>query len=144
VNCLFEKFNTVMYSQYSGPLEHVLFIHISLPNQTWLWREGLRTSGCQMIDCLIAQMGAVKSADVSGIAFQSNHFLKADSSRGDGATVGEAEFADPAGFDYHLKPASPAAKGGKPLQCVPADMEGKPYDKESPSRGCYQAGAEKK
>jgi hypothetical protein len=143
VNCLFQKGDTVMYSQYSGSLDHVLFIHISLPNQTWLWREGLTTSNCFMVDCLIASMGVVKTADVSGLALQSNHFLKAESAKGDNATAGEAEFVDAGNLDYHLKATSPAARGGKALQCVPADMDGRPYDPASPSRGCYQAGGEK-
>jgi len=144
VNCLFEKYNTVMYSQYSGSLDHVLFIHISLPNQTWLWREGLTTRNCFMIDCLIAQMGVVKTADVSGLVFESNHFLKVESKRGGNAAAGEAEFLDVEHSDYHLKPSSPAARGGKVLQCVPADMDGRPYDPANPTRGCYQAsGAQK-
>ena len=142
MNCLFQKTNTVMYSQYSGPLDHVLFIQISLPNQTWLWREGLKTTNCHMIDCIIDSMGVVKTADVSGLALESNHFLKADSKRGDNATAGPVEFIDAAKLDFHLKPGQSAAKGGKALQCVPADMDGRPYDKESPSRGCYQAGPE--
>jgi len=143
VNCLFQKGDTVMYSQYSGLMDHVLFIHISLPNQTWLWREGLATSNCFMIDCIIASMGVVKTADVSGLVLESNHFLKAESKRGENATAGEAQFADAENLDYHLKATSPAGRGGQALQCVPADMDGRPYDPASPSRGCYQAGGGK-
>ena len=57
VNCLFHKGETVMYSQYSGPMDHVLFLHLSVPNQTWLWREGLQAKNCFMMDCLLAAMG---------------------------------------------------------------------------------------
>jgi hypothetical protein len=142
VNCLFQKGDTVMYSQYSGLMDHVLFIHISLPNQTWLWREGLKTTNCRMINCLISSMGVVKTADVSGLTLESNHFIKAESMRGERATAGEVEFVDPSRQDYHQKPTSAAGKGGTVLQCVPADMDGKPYDRQSPSRGCYQARGE--
>ncbi len=142
VNCLFEKRDTVMYSQYSGLMDHVLFIHITLPNQTWLWREGLKATNCHMIDCVIASMGQSKGVDASGVALDSSHFIKADTARGDHATAGDVEFVDPARQDYHQKPTSAAAKGGVALQCIPADMDGKRYDPKSPSRGCYQAGGE--
>lgn len=89
-----------------------------------------------MIDCLIAQMGLVKTADVGGPVLESNQFLKAETRRGENATAAAAEFQDSG--DYHVKPTSPAARGGKVSQCVPADMDARPYDPADPTRGCYQ------
>ena len=40
-------------------------------------------------------------------------------------------------LDFHLKDDSPCARSGKGLQCVPADIDGKPYGREKPPSGCY-------
>jgi len=42
-------------------------------------------------------------------------------------------------LDFRPAPDSAVAVGGTPLQCVPADLSGRPYDANSPSRGCFQA-----
>ena len=142
VNCLFHKLNTVMYSQYSGPLDHVLFIHISLPNQTWLWRDSFKATNCYMIDCIINSMGITKGADVKDLTLDTNHFFKSAPDQDAKATIGEPAFRSIDQRDFRLLPNSPGAAGGRPLQCVPADIEGLPYDAKSPSRGCYQFSAE--
>ncbi len=63
-----------MVSQYSGPLDHVLFLHLSLPNQNWLWRDGFQPTNCHMIDCLGANPicitgngGGTSSSPASGL-----------------------------------------------------------------------------
>jgi hypothetical protein len=141
VNCLFHKGDTVMVSQYSGPLDHVLFIHLSVPNQSWLWRDGFRPTNCHMIDCLLTSLGATAKADTAGVSYDSLHVSGAKAAVGKGGTIGAAGFVDAAGLDFRPAAGSPAAAGGAALQCVPADIEGRPYDAKSPSRGCYQAAA---
>ena len=69
-----------------------------------------------------------------------NHVIKADAPQhGREATAASAPFTDAAKLDFRPAVNSPAAKGGTPLQCVPADADGRPYDATSPSRGCFQA-----
>jgi hypothetical protein len=56
---------------------------------------------------------------------------------GEEATTGDPQFVDPEKQDYHVRATSPAARSGVPLQCVPADIDGKRRDPEHPTRGCY-------
>lgn len=137
VNCLFHKGDTVMYSQYSGHLDHVLFFHITLPNQTWLWRDSFRASNVYMINSIISKMSMTKGADVSDLHLLSNHFLTNPPEKAIQSTSGEALFANMDKLNFSLQPASPARTGGKPLQTVPADANGVLYDPQSPARGCY-------
>lgn len=139
VNCLFHKGDTVMVSQYSGPLDHVLFLHLSLPNQSWLWRDGFQPTNCYMIDCLLTSLSTSPHAQTAGLKYEALHVTGAKSPSGQGGSVGPAEFVDGAKLDFRPAPGSPAATGGMPLQCVPADLTGRPYDSKSPSRGCFQA-----
>jgi hypothetical protein len=43
----------------------------------------------------------------------------------------------PLTYNYRLTPASPAYKTGVPMECVPADINGDPYDPVSPSPGAF-------
>jgi hypothetical protein len=139
VNCLFHKGDTVMVSQYTGPLDHVLFMHLSVPNQNWLWLDGLQPTNCHMIDCLLTDVPITAKTRAPGLTYEALHLLNAKSPIGERGTTGPVEFADAAKLDYHPAPRSAAASGGVPLQCVPADIDGRPYDAKSPSRGCFQA-----
>jgi hypothetical protein len=139
VNCLFHKGDTVMVSQYSGPLDHVLFLHLSLPNQSWLWRDGFQPTNCYMIDCLLTSLSTSPQAQTAGLKYEALHVTGAKSPSGQGGTAGAVEFVDAANLDFRPAPGSAAAAGGAPLQCVPADLSGRPYDVKSPSRGCFQA-----
>ncbi len=138
VNCLFHKGDTVMVSQYSGPLDHVLFIHLSLPNQNWLWRDGFQPTNCYMIDCLLTSLSATPKAQAAGMSYEALHVTGAQSPVGKDSSTGAVEFVDAAKLDFRPAPDSAAAVGGVPLQCVPADLDGRPYDASSPSRGCFQ------
>ena len=138
VNCLFHKADTVMYSQYSGPLDHVLFIHISVPNQSWLWRDGFKATNCYMINSLLSTMKATAGADTAGLTIDALHLISEKEPQGVGGTNGPIVVIDRAGLDFHQTAASAAAGGGRPLQCVPADMDGNPYDAKDRSRGCFQ------
>jgi hypothetical protein len=82
-------------------------------------------------------MSMTKGADVSDLYLLSNHFLSRPPEQEPKATTGDAMFTDAAKLDFTLLPASPARTGGKPLQTVPADANGVPYDPQSPARGCY-------
>ena len=144
VNCLFHKGDTVMVSQYSGPLDHVLFLHLSLPNQSWLWRDGFQPTNCYMIDCLLTSLSVSPKAQSAGVTYEALHVTGAKSPIGQGGSVGAVKFVDAGKLDFRPAPDSAAAAGGTPLQCVPADLSGRPYDVKSPSRGCFQAAAPKR
>jgi hypothetical protein len=139
VNCLFHKGDTVMVSQYSGPLDHVLFLHLSLPNQSWLWRDGFQPTNCHMIDCLLTSLSTSPKAQSAGLTYEAVHVTGAKSPIGTGGSVGTVTFVDAGKLDFRPAPDSAAAAGGTPLQCVPADLSGRPYDANRPSRGCFQA-----
>ncbi len=139
VNCLFHKGDTVMVSQYSGPLEHVLFLHLSLPNQSWLWRDGFQPTNCYMIDCLLTSLSTSPKAQAEGVTCEALHVTGAKSPSGQGGSVGAVEFVDIGKLDFRPVPDSAAAAGGVPLRCVTADLTGRLYDSKSPSRGCFQA-----
>ena len=127
-----------MLSQYSGKLDHVLFFHLTLPNQDWIWRGGLVARNCFMMNCILPgiSISTREGADVSGITIASNHFLRADRSMGTDTTVGGGVFVDPAAGDYQARAEGAATGSGKPLVTVPADVAGTPWG-GAPSRGCY-------
>ena len=137
VNCIFHKLPGHALSQYSGHMDHVLWLHCEVPNQSWLWRGTFRADNCYVINGLFAGMQEVQGGDASGVTFWNNHFINEGRAMGDTRTAGDARFVDADKLDFHLKDDSPCARSGKPLQCVPADINGKPYDKEKPPSGCY-------
>jgi len=136
VNCLFEKHNTVMYSQYGGPLDHVLFIHLTVPNQTWLWRGGFQGKDVYFINCLLTTMQAVEGSTMDGVTLHATHFIDPKVKHGTAVTGGDPLFVDPSKGDYRLREGSPCLGTGVKIQCVPADIDGVPYG-ESPNRGCH-------
>jgi hypothetical protein len=140
VNCLFHKGDTVMVSQYTGPLDHVLFIHLSVPNQSWLWLDDFRPKNCCMIDCLLGNLPATPKVQAPGLSYAGLHVIGATTLVSKGGTAGAVQFVDAPQLDFHPALGSAVATGGAPLQCVPADIDGRPYDANSPSRGCFQAG----
>jgi hypothetical protein len=142
VNCLFHKGETVMLSQYSGKLDHVLWLHLTVPNQGWLWRgAGLDARNCHVLNCIFAGMSRHQGADAGGLTMDCNHYMDPKRAMGTGTTTGDPHFVDADRRDFRLRVASPAADGGRPLQCVPADIEGKPYGQGGRPRGCYSPAA---
>ncbi|MBR3957238.1 MAG: hypothetical protein IKJ89_05255 [Kiritimatiellae bacterium] len=147
------KCDNGMYSQYSDDMENVIFAHITLVNQTWLWREGKPPKGTfnpkdvRVLNCVFAQMGgfaALANGDgTAGLKVHHNAFYGKDKK---GRVCGEygtetlrieRAFADEAKHHYALPKGSPALKHGVPLQCVPADINGKPYPSGPRPCGAY-------
>ncbi|MBT7847647.1 MAG: DUF1565 domain-containing protein [Lentisphaerae bacterium] len=140
VNCLFEKTPDVpMLSQYSGMLDHVLFLHLTLPNQSWLWRGGLRSRNCFMLNCILPGMSthSKEGADVSGVSIRSNHFLRPGRGMGTDISEGDPGFAAPGKADYRLSPESSLCGAGRPLPCVPVNAAGEAWPDGKPNRGCF-------
>ena len=147
------KCDNGMYSQYSDDMENVIFAHITIVDQTWLWREGKPPKGTfnpkdvRVFNCVFAQMGgfgALANGDgTAGLKVHHNAFYGKDKK---GRACGEygsetlrieRTFADEANHRYALPKGSPAAKHGVALQCVPADIAGKPYPKGPRPCGAY-------
>ena len=135
VNVVFERTKeTSFYTQYSGPMENVLFAHVTLVNQTWLWRDDYAPVDVRVVNCCVPLMGAFKTTtpfDGSGAhgLLVSHCFFYGDKSApfGPDAKTGDPLFANPGASDYSLKPGSPALANFRPLACVPADFRGAPF-----------------
>lgn len=146
VNCLFVKYppNSPMLSQYSGRMENVLFLHLTLPNQAWNWRgKGALTRDVWFLNSIVPAMSAGDPAWLAGIRVADTHFILGAKPYGaqllgDQATQGAAAFADPAAGDYRLLPDSPAAGTAQRLPCVPADIDGTPWPAGKANRGCLR------
>jgi hypothetical protein len=141
VNVLFERTtDTVMNSQYSGPVHNVLFLHMNIINQTWLWREAdFDAEDVHVINSVFGSMSTYNNPPLDGLYIDTNHF-SGSSNMGTNVTTGSPEYVSPAGRDYRLLATSPARGTGLVLQCVPADIDGTPYHASSPNRGCYAGG----
>lgn len=137
VNVLFEKGDTVMFSQYSEEMENVLFLHLTIPNQSWLWREGYTPTEVLMANCVLLNMSG---SDRPGLVIDHSHFIDARKPAGSAVTTGDARFRAPAEHDYRLLNESPARGQGRPLQCVPADLDGEPHPATGRNRGCFADG----
>ena len=147
------KCDCAMYTQYSDDMENVLFAHITLVDQTWLWREAKGPKGTfnpkdvRVVNCVLRQMGgfaALANGDGSaGLKVWRNAFYGKDRKGGDSGEYGsetaraERPFADEAHHNYALRAGSPALKHGVPLQCVPADINGNPYPRGPRPCGAY-------
>ena len=136
---------TPAYSQYSGPMENVLYAHVSLGRQTWLWRgsdpNALAATDVNVVNCVFNTMGYHEDAQPQpGLVLDYNHFASG-TPQGTHTTTGDMMYVDMDANDFHLDPASPAVGNGRPLQCVPADIDGDLYDPAGRNRGCYAAAA---
>ena len=143
-----------MYTQYSDEMINVLFAHVTLVDQTWLWRKGKRgkdgdfkPTDVRVVNCVLRQMGgfeALANGDGSaGLKVWRNAFYGKDRKGGDTGEYGtetaraERPFADEARHHYALRAGSGAQKHGVPLQCVPADINGNPYPRGPRPCGAY-------
>ena len=135
VNVVFERtVESDFLTQYSGPMENVLFAHVTLVNQNWLWRDDYAPVDVRVLNCCVPSMGTHRTAtpfDGSGEhgLLVSHGFFYGDKSKafGLGGRTGDPLFANPAASDYSLKPGSSALAAFRPLQCVPADFRGIPF-----------------
>jgi hypothetical protein len=141
VNIVIDKdTSTVMYTQFDGYLSHVLFWHLTLHEQTFLWRDAISARDTYVQNCILQQMSGGNGGAVSGVIFSDNHFTDT-SSYGAGVygtpfTAGDPGFADPAADIYRLQSGSPARGSGSVMACVPADIEGTLFG-ASPNKGAY-------
>jgi len=142
VNVLFERTtDTVMYSQYSGPVHNVLFLHINIINQNWNWREtNFDARDVKVRNSIFGGMQLINGAVAGDLDIDYNHF--SGSSMGTNVTTGSPGYVDPSTRDYRLLADSPARATGTALQCVPADIDGDPFHASTPNRGCYAGGGE--
>ena len=134
VNVVFERTKESDFlSQYSGPMENVLFAHVTLVNQTWLWRDDFAPSDVRVLNCCVPSMGTHKSkrafdgSGANGLLVSHCFFTGGKGVFGLEAKRGDPRFANPDAHDYSLRPGSPALENYRPLQCVPADFRGIPF-----------------
>jgi hypothetical protein len=137
VNVVFERGDTVMYSQYSEEMQNALFFHITIANQPWLWRAGFAPTDVWVVNSLFTSMSQFDAGEKPGLHVESCHFIDAKKRMGTQATTGDPLFRAPATNDYCLQSGSPARGATRTLQCVPADIDGVPYPPANRARGCY-------
>lgn len=147
VNVLFDRGETVMYSQYSGPMENVMFLHVTLGQQSWLWRGqgdgAFSPSEVYMVNSIIPSMQAIHDAKTDGLTIDHCHFVNDQRAMGTNQTTGEPGHVDPAGNDFRMTQASPAWGTGRMLKGVPTDINGNAYDPDARNRGAYAKSADK-
>lgn len=136
------KTDVAMYSQWSDDMDNVLFAHVTLVDQTWLWRGQKGNKGnynpknVRLVNNLFRSMGSFQPIEDFGgeLKVYHNAFygkdrkgLKGEGAFGDDTIYVDREFKDEAKHHYALPAGSAALKHGIPLQCVPADINGKLY-----------------
>jgi hypothetical protein len=141
VNVLFEQGDSAFLTQVSPPMQNVMYFHVNIIKQSWLWRGKPENPGdlsdVQAVNCIARNMSLFGGATIDGYRIDHNHFI--ETGLGADATTGDPGFVDPSKRDYHLKPDSPAAGTGVTMQCVPADIDGKAHPREKRNKGCYAA-----
>ncbi len=146
VNLLLEKqpAQTQLVSQVNGNWQHILLWHITLVNQSFSFREASQMRYWDVRNCIFSAFIAgaqntlpaesrAQAVHVSQLTWQQKQPL------GEGCTIGDPLFVNPAGKDYRLKPESPAARSGVRAPGVPADIDGRPFDPERPDRGAFSS-----
>ena len=128
VNILFERTpNNYFLSQYSGPMENVLFAHITLVGQNWLWRNGYTPKDVRMLNCILPSMGGKPEEYGEGLRVHHCAFPKEKGAYGTDRTIADPQYADSAARDYHPASGSAVSTAGIQLQCVPTDLLGNPF-----------------
>ncbi|NLF32850.1 MAG: hypothetical protein GX591_18430, partial [Planctomycetes bacterium] len=143
VNVVYEKSADAYASQYDDLLVNDLWMHVTLVDQTWHWRNDvpLDADACGVYNCVFGSMDILDGADTSGIEIDYNHF-SGTSSMGTHKTTGDPQFVNPSADNYELSSNSPAYHTGKYLQCVPADVDGVPYNTSGRNKGCFASGTQ--
>lgn len=140
-----------MYTQWSDEMANVMFWHVTLVDQAWLWREGTPGKsvdyapvGVSVRNCMLKSMGSsvpVESFN-GGLTVDHCAFYATDRYGAPAGTFGadfisvERCFRDETGRDYTPTNAA-ALSHGVPLQCVPADIGGRPYAAGPRAVGAY-------
>ena len=145
VNVSFELRKGAVYrSQYSDEMENVLFAHVTLVNQVWLWRKTYKPKDVEVVNCLFLSM-----AD-SGVTWEPGKDLDVhDNAFYGGPMYGTnplkvaRPFADEANKNFALAPDSPAVRHGVTLPCVPADINGTLYPNGARPCGAYSTSTPK-
>ena len=125
VNVVFERtVESDFLTQYSGPMENVLFAHVTLINQTWLWRDGYAPVDVRVLNSCMQRMSGYDGSGTNGLLVSNNFFYNANGVSGLNALYGDPLFTDAASTNYSLRADSPALANFRPLECVPADFRG--------------------
>lgn len=128
------------HSQYSGPVENVLFFHVGLVHQPWAWRKGIEPKDIKIRNCLFPSYAEHSPADIppGAIDIDYCHFETVrGQSYGEHATKGGPMYRDVQAKDFALAQNCSAAGSAVDLQCVPADLYGVPYAKGRRNRGPF-------
>ncbi|MCE9612832.1 MAG: DUF1565 domain-containing protein [Lentisphaerae bacterium] len=137
VNVLFERGDWQLLSQYDDQMQNVLFLHLTIVNQSWLWRDHFAPTNVVVANGIFRSMDMSNDDEHPELLVADNHFVDAANVMGHGITTGDPRFRDPTAHDYRLLPDSPAHESGHPLQCVPADIDGVPHPAAGRNRGCF-------
>ena len=135
VNVVFERTKeSYFYTQYSGPMENVLFAHVTLLNQTWAWRKSFSPTDVRVINCCMREMAEWSEAGLDGsgnkgLLVSNCFYYNPKGVFGLNALSGDPLFANAEASDYSFAPNSPALRNFRPLKCVPVDFRGKPFQK---------------
>ena len=139
-----------MHSQWSDPMINVMFWHVTLVDQSWLWRASktgkndFEPTDVDVRNCLFRSMGSFKplaefngGLTVGNCAFYGKDKKgKPNGLYGDNAIAIARTFKDEAAHDFCT--TDPAAlKHGVELQCVPTDVNGNPYPAGPRPVGAY-------
>lgn len=144
-------------SQFSDELINVLFAHVTIINQSWLWRgategkQDFTPTDVRVINSIFSSMGGKSSEKITkGLKVDHNAFYgfdkrgKSSGVYGTNAVRFDRPWAnDASGDDFPLPKSSPAYKNGIPLQCVPADYHGRLYPKGDRPCGAFATSSSK-
>jgi hypothetical protein len=144
VNLLMEKDPADSYaiSQLTGDWDHLLMWHVTTVDSGMLLREPDNIRNTWIVDGIWASLSAGTATELPGFVIDHNRTTgltwEQTEPMGTNASVGDPMFLDESVDDYSLAAGSPAIGAGVPLAGVPADIDGYPYNGESPSLGAFE------
>jgi|TARA_B110000908_G_scaffold172777_1_gene243124 hypothetical protein len=150
VNVLLEKDppDSNLLSQNAGSWHHVLLWHVTIVDQTYIFRGSandildFNIQNSVLHRLVIEDTGASELPDVNSIITR-NHIreLSHNQSQAMGTlvTLGDPLFVDESSDDYRLQASSPATGTGTALPGVPADLHGVLYNSGNRNRGALSA-----
>ncbi len=125
-------------------MDHVLLWHVTYIGQRFLFLDDYVVSNWNVRNNNIHVFSAGPATALpASCDVDYNHVaqLHWDQSAplGNHATLGDPQFRDSGCDDYRVMPTSPCYHRGVPLECVPADIDGVPYDPVAPTLGCFSS-----